>query len=203
MALSDVIKKKQATSDEPKADKAQKKNPLDDVRVVIGVIAIACIGLIVMIVFGTKGIDETLVQIDEVKSEYKANQAAIANLLALQSRSQEYMDQRDQYNALISSDGLDQQQIMIDMENNVEAYNCMLSSITFGEQTTVGSVQQIAVTISINGTYDDIMRFCHDTVNGEQIKRIDTIKMSSSAAGKSSTSETVKTADIVIVLFSK
>ena len=203
MALSDVIKKKQATGDEPKADKAQTKNPLDDVRVVIGVIAIACIGLIVMIVFGTKGINETLVQIDEVKSEYKTNQASIANLLALQSRSQEYMDQRDQYNALISSDGLDQQQIMIDMENDVEAHNCILTNIVFGEQTATGSVKQIAVTISMSGTYDNIMQFCHDTVNGEQIKRIDTIKMTASSGGNSSASEANKSADIVIVLFSK
>ena len=38
MALSDVIKKKQATGDGLEKEKAAKKNPLDDIRVVIVIV---------------------------------------------------------------------------------------------------------------------------------------------------------------------
>ena len=100
MALSDVIKKKQATGDGSEKEKAAKKNLLDDVRVVIAVLIVACIGLVVLTVFGAKGIDETEANIEKAKAQYKQNQLAIANLKALQARSGEYKDQIAQYDIL-------------------------------------------------------------------------------------------------------
>lgn len=198
MALSDVIKKKQETGD-GKEEAGKGKSLLDDVRLVIAVIAIACIALIVLTVFGTKSINETLIKIDDVKQEYKQNQAKIANLLALQSKSAEYKAQSDRYDAMLSREPLDQQQIMIDMETDVEKHNCMLTNITFGEQTNTGLVNQIEVKVSIVGEYADIMSFAHDTVNETEIKRIDSIIMKpQSSADKKNQN---KTADITVVLF--
>ncbi len=198
MALSDVIKKKQETGNEKSASE-EKKSILDDVRVVITVIVIACIALIVLTVFGTKSINETLVKIDRVKQEYKENLAQIANLKALQSKSEEYKAQSDEYDEMLSKDPLDQQQIMIDMETDVEAHNCTLTNIAFGEQTNTGLVNQIQVTVSVTGSYADIMSFAHDTVSSTEIKRIDSLVMKQSSS--SSDGESIKTADITVVLF--
>ena len=196
MALSDVIKKKQATGDGAEKAQAAKKNPLDDVRVVIAILIIACIGLIVLTVFGAKGIEETNASIDKAKAQYKQNQLAIANLKALQARSSEYKEQINEYDIMISKDPLDQMQIMIDLEKDVEAHNCKLTELTFGEiEKNAQNVNQIAVTITITGKYTDIMSFCHDTVTDKQIKRIDTINMT----GK----DEQRTAKIVVVEFSR
>lgn len=196
MALNDVIKKKQETSKGEK--KAIKFNPTEDVRVFIAFMVIACIGIIIAIFFCVKSNNKTIENIDSLMVEYNENQAAIANLHALQSKSSEYTEQRDKYNKLISEKGLDQPQIMIDMDTAVASYNCILTDITFGETTSTNGVNQISVTLKMNGTYDDIMKFAYDTVNGEQIKRIDTIKISPAAEGKD-----LKSAEIVVVLFSK
>ena len=196
MALSDVIKKKQATGDGSEKEKAAKKNLLDDVKVVIVVLIVACIGLIVLTVFGAKGIDETEANIEKAKTQYKQNQLAIANLKALQARSGEYKDQIAQYDIMISKEPLDQMQIMIDLEKDVEAHNCSLTELTFGEpEKNEQNVNQIAVNLTITGTYRDIITFCHDTVSDKQIKRIDTINITGT--------EEQRTAQIVLVEFSR
>ncbi len=196
MALSDVIKKKQATGDGSEKEKAAKKNFLDDVRVVIAVLIVACIGLIVLTVFGAKGIDETEANIEKAKAQYKQNQLAIANLKALQARSGEYKEQIAQYDIMISKDPLDQMQIMIDLEKDVEAHNCSLTELTFGEpEKNEQNVNQIAVNLTITGSYRDIITFCHDTVSDMHIKRIDTINITGT--------EEQRTAQIVLVEFSR
>lgn len=196
MALSDVIKKKQATGDGSEKEKAAKKNLLDDVKVVIVVLIVACIGLIVLTVFGAKGIDETEANIEKAKTQYKQNQLAIANLKALQARSGEYKEQIAQYDIMISKEPLDQMQIMIDLEKDVEAHNCSLTELTFGEpEKNEQNVNQIAVNLTITGTYRDIITFCHDTVSDKQIKRIDTINITGT--------EEQRTAQIVLVEFSR
>ena len=193
MALSDVIKKKQATGDGSEKEKAAKKNPLDDVRVVIAILFVACIGLIVLTVFGAKGIDATEANIEKAKAQYKQNQLAIANLKALQARSGEYKQQIAEYDIMISKDPLDQMQIMIDLEKDVEAHNCSLTELTFGEPEQ--NVNQIAVNLTITGSYRDIITFCHDTVSDKQIKRIDTINITGT--------DEQRTAQIVLVEFSR
>ena len=196
MALSDVIKKKQATGDGLEKEKAAKKNPLDDIRVVIVILFVACIGLIVLTVFGAKGIDATEANIEEAKAQYKQNQLAIANLKALQARSGEYKQQIAEYDIMISKDPLDQRQIMIDLEKDVEAHNCSLTELTFGEpEKNEQNVNQIAVNLTITGSYRDIITFCHDTVSDKQIKRIDTINITGT--------DEQRTAQIVLVEFSR
>lgn len=196
MALSDVIKKKQAIGDGLEKEKAAKKNPLDDIRVVIVILFVACIGLIVLTVFGAKGIDATEANIEEAKAQYKQNQLAIANLKALQARSGEYKQQIAEYDIMISKDPLDQMQIMIDLEKDVEAHNCSLTELTFGEpEKNEQNVNQIAVNLTITGSYRDIITFCHDTVSDKQIKRIDTINITGT--------DEQRTAQIVLVEFSR
>lgn len=197
MALSDVMKKKQETGEVAAKEKKDIKNIMDDVRIVIAVIVVACIALIALIVYTTGLINEKVAMIDDVKQEYAQNQAKIESLLALQAQSEEFKAKKEEYDRMISSDGIDQKQIMIDIEKEVEAHNCTLSSITFDELTNTGVVNQIGVNIHIIGEYTDIMTYCRDVVTGEQIRRIDTINMTPASL------KDTKEADIVIVEFSK
>ena len=196
MALSDVIKKKQETG-ESSAKAKEKTSILDDVRIVIAIIVVASIALVALIVYTTGLINEKIVEIDKAKQTYANNQTKIEGLLSLQAQSEQFKDQKEKYDAMISTDGLDQRQIMIDLEKEVESYNCRLNSLTFGEQSNTGLVNQISVNINITGDYTDIMRYCRDVVTGEKIRRIDTINMSPYA------SSDTKEADIVIVEFSR
>ncbi len=187
MALSDVIKKKQETG-ESSAKAKEKTSILDDVRIVIAIMVVASIALVALIVYTTGLINEKIVEIDKAKQTYANNQTKIEGLLSLQAQSEQFKDQKEKYDAMISTDGLDQRQIMIDLEKEVESYNCRLNSLTFGEQSNTGLVNQISININITGDYTDIMRYCRDVVTGEKIRRIDTIN---------------KEADIVIVEFSR
>ncbi len=196
MALSDVIKKKQETG-ESSAKAKEKTSILDDVRIVIAIIVVASIALVALIVYTTGLINEKIVEIDKAKQTYANNQTKIEGLLSLQAQSEQFKDQKEKYDAMISTDGLDQRQIMIDLEKEVESYNCRLNSLTFGEQSNTGLVNQISININITGDYTDIMRYCRDVVTGEKIRRIDTINMSPYA------SSDTKEADIVIVEFSR
>lgn len=197
MALSDVIKKREATADETakKSSKGGIGNLLDDVRIVIAVIVLACIALIALIVYNNGQIQQKMTDIDTVKSEIRDNQAKIANLKALQARSSEYLAQKEAYDEMISDEELDQLEIMIDLEEDVEAHNCNLIEVTFDDIVNTGLVNQVSVNLKITGSFSDIMSFCRDIVNSTQIKRIDTIRMTGN--------NEQKTAEIVLVLFSR
>ena len=197
MALSDVIKKKEATG-EAKAQNSEKKNLLEDVRVVIAILVVLIFALIGLIVYGTLGINETKVQIDEMKIKYSENQQAIAQLVALQQQSEMYKARKAEYDSMISSDPIDQMNIMINMENEVEKYNCSLTGLDFDEITNTGLVNQINVYMTVTGKYEDIIRFCRDTVNKKQIKRIDKINMT--ILNKD---DNTMNAEITVVEFSK
>ena len=196
MALSDVMKKREVTTEAKEKKQASLGKIFDDVRIVIAVIVLACIALIALIVYNNGKIEETRAKIDTVKAQIVDNQNKIANLKALQAKSGEYVAQKEAYDEMISDEGFDQLEMMIALENDVEAHNCNLSEITFGEESNNGYVNQMSVNIRISGDFKDIMRFCRDITGDIKIKRIDTIRMTGG------TSET-KNADITIVFFSK
>ena len=195
--MSDVIKKKNKTS-EAKGDKSEKKNILEDVRVVIAILIIMIIALIGLIVYGSMGIKETRSEIDEIKVEYSDNQKAINQLLALKKQSDVYKARKLEYDEMISSEPIDQMKIMIDLENTVEKYNCSLNSVEFDELVNTGLVNQVNAYITISGEYNDIMSFCRATVNDKQIKRIDKINMT-----KTDKDSNKMNAEITVVEFSK
>lgn len=196
MALSDVLKKKEATGEAAAKEAKEKKNIMDDVRLVIAIIVVACIALIALIIYTTGVINQTNALIDSAKQKYQQNQAEIANLLALQARSGDYIAQKEQYDSMISSDQLDSTEIMIDLDKFAADHNCVLESITFDDITNTGLVNQIAANVKISGSFADVMKFCQDTVNSNPIKRIDTIKLAKN-------NNTGMSAELVIVEFSK
>ena len=71
------------------------KNFLEDIRVFAVLMVIACVGLIALIVVGSRSIDETNADIKQEMKTYEENQLSIANLKALQAKSEEYEAQRD------------------------------------------------------------------------------------------------------------
>ena len=197
MALSDVIKKREVTNEGKKEKKSGISNILDDVRIVIAVIVLASIALIGLIVYNNGKIEKTREEIKSVRSEIVENQNKIANLKALQARSGEYLAQKEAYDEMISDEELDQLEIMIDLEKDVEQHGCNLSEISFDDITATGMLNQMKVTVRINGDFRSIMSFCRDTVSGVKIRRIDNIRMTGDAMSSQ------KTAEITIVYFSR
>lgn len=184
------------------------KNFLEDIRVFAVLMVIACVGLIALIVVGSRSIDETNADIKQEMKTYEENQLSIANLKALQARSEEYEAQRDAYDAMIP-DKMDQQQIMIEMEKRVESMNCVLTDLTFGSESaddknskaaassSNGLVNQMQVQISVRGTYTDIMKLAESIVTDQELMRIDAIHM------MPMTQDGLKEAQLTIMKFSK
>lgn len=183
------------------------KNFLEDIRVFAVLMVVACVGLIALIVVGSRSIDETNADIKQEMKTYEENQLSIANLKALQARSEEYEAQRDAYDAMIP-DTMDQQQIMIEMEKRVESMNCVLTDLTFGSESaddknskaassSNGLVNQMQVQISVRGTYTDIMKLAESIVTDQELMRIDGIHMMPMTQGG------LKEAQLTIMKFSK
>lgn len=182
------------------------KNFLEDIRVFAVLMVVACVGLIALIVVGSRSIDETNADIKQEMKTYEENQLSIANLKALQARSEEYEAQRDAYDAMIP-DKMDQQQIMIEMETRVESMNCVLTDLTFGSESaddknsaaasSNGLVNQMQVQISVRGTYTDIMKLAESIVTDQELMRIDGIHMMPMTQGG------LKEAQLTIMKFSK
>lgn len=183
---------------------------LEDIRVFVALMAVACVGLIVLMVFGIRANNETRVEVDEAKVEYQKNQASIANLKALQSRSGEYEMQRDRLVAMIPQT-LDEQQIMIEMEERCAGQNCALMDISFGSNggaasgtaaagaaaAPTGLVNQMQVTLSVRGDYKSIMTLAKELVTDEELMRVDGIHITPL------TDDGMKEAQITLMKFSK
>ena len=156
------------------------KNFLEDIRVFAVLMVVACVGLIALIVVGSRSIDETNADIKQEMKTYEENQLSIANL-----------------------------KIMIEMETRVESMNCVLTDLTFGSESaddknskaaassSNGLVNQMQVQISVRGTYTDIMKLAESIVTDQELMRIDAIHM------MPMTQDGLKEAQITIMKFSK
>lgn len=183
-----------------------KKAPVMDVRVFAVFMVLLFVGMVVLIAFGIKGTKEVEKKIIKEKENYKQNQLAIANLKVLQSRSGEFEAQRDTYVAMIP-DTQDLQEIMIEMEKRTEANGCVLTEITFGNETedaeaqkstaSTGSlVKEQIVHLNVRGEYEDILKFAKSITEDEQFMRVDGIRLLPNKDGKMD-------AQITIMKFSK
>lgn len=208
MAFNINVKKKDSGAP------AEKQNILEDIRVFVVLMAIACIGLIVLIVFGVKSNEEIKTEIAKEKKAYQENQLSIANLKALQARSSEFEAQRDMYNAMIP-DTQDRQAVMIDMERRVEGARCTLADLTFGGDAAIGGakntntaaaaaaptntsgLKELQVLLTVRGSYADIMGLCSDLVTDPELMRIDGIQMKPISNGEE------QEATITLMKFSK
>lgn len=207
MAFNINVKKKDTGASSGKA-----VNLLEDIRVFVVLMALACIGLIVLIVFGVQSNEDIKAKITAQKKVYQESQASIASLKALQARSSEYEAQRDAYNAMIP-DTQDRQAVMIEMENRVEAARCTLSDLTFGGDAAIGATEQtgdaaaetvssagvkeLQVLMTVRGSYADIMGLCNSLVTDPELMRIDAIHLNPIQEGSA------QEATITLVKFSK
>ena len=208
MAFNINVKKKDSGAP------AEKQNILEDIRVFVVLMAIACIGLIVLIVFGVKSNEEIKTEIAKEKKTYQENQLSIANLKALQARSSEFEAQRDMYNAMIP-DTQDRLAVMIDMERRVEGARCTLTDLNFGGDAAIGGtantnaaaaaaaptntsgLKELQVLMTVRGSYADIMGLCSDLVTDPELMRIDGIQMKPISKGEQ------QEATITLMKFSK
>lgn len=158
--------------------KEKKRNKfIDDVRVLIAILAVFFIGIIIAIVLGVGTINKKTVEITEAKTKYEQNQKAINNLKALQRKSAEYEKQRDEYDAMIPKT-FDQTLCMGEMEKRAELGGCLLTDINFETpQNQSGKVNQVNIKLTVAGDYTDIMKLINSFVSDKEFMRVDAINM--------------------------
>ena len=138
-------------------------------------------------------------EINKVKATYEQNQQSIANLMALQAQSGVFRQQKAEYDKMISSEPIDKMQVFMDLEDEVDAHNCVITGdVEIEDPTNTGLVNQASVSMTIVGSFTDITRYCQYVAYGDPIRRIDSIKITP----KDDTTDD-KQAEIVMVVFSK
>ncbi|MBO4338338.1 MAG: hypothetical protein J5877_00260 [Clostridia bacterium] len=167
-----------------------------DPRVLVVIIAIACAALIALCVYTSKQTKATEAQISEQVSVFEQNKSAIANLLTLKARSEQYIKQNEKYESLITSDGLSQQDFMVYFDGFCKAYDCRMNLIEFGEQSTEGDVQSLSFTLTVEGEFENLMAICDGIVTQDRFYRIDGVTFTPGSGDK-------KVAVINVVAFSK
>lgn len=167
-----------------------------DPRILVVIIAIACAALIALCVYTAKQTKEVETQINEQVAVFQDNKVAIGNLLTLKARSEQYIKQNEQYEALITEDGLSQQDFMIFFDNFCKAYDCRMNLIEFGEQSAVGDVQSLNITLNVEGEFENLMAICDGIITQDRYYRIDGVTFAPGTGDS-------KIATINVVAFSK
>ncbi len=167
-----------------------------DPRVLVVIIAIACAALIALCVYTSKQTKETEAQISSQVATFEENKAAIANLLTLKARSEQYIKQNEKYESLITSDGLNQQDFMVYFDDFCKAYDCRMNLIEFGEQSAEGDVQSLRFSLTVEGKFENLMAICDGIVTQDRFYRIDGVSFTNGNDGN-------KVAYINVVAFSK
>ncbi len=167
-----------------------------DPRLLVVIIALACAALIGLCVYTANQTKATEEEIKTQLSVFQDNKASIEDLLRLKAQSEQYIKQNDEYEALITSDGLNQQDFMIFFDNFCKAYDCRMTLIEFGELIPVGEVQSQSFTLSVEGEFENLMAICDGIVTQDRFYRIDGVTFTNGNNG-------VKVATINVVAFSK
>ena len=167
-----------------------------DPRLLVVIIAIACAALIALCVYTNK---QTTVAEEQVKTQFATfedNKAAIAGLLQLKARSEQYIKQNKEYEKLITSEGLNQQDFMVYFDKFCKQYDCRMNLIEFGEMSSVGDVQSLNITLTVEGEFENLMAICDGIVTQERFYRIDGVTFNPATGDN-------KVATINVVAFSK
>lgn len=167
-----------------------------DPRILVVIIAIACAALIGLCVYTNNQTKATQAEIDSQVVSFEQNKSAIANLLVLKSRSEQYVKRNAEYESLLTSDGLSQQEFMIFFDNFCKAYDCRMTLIEFGEQGTEGEIQSLQFNLTVEGKFENLMAVCDGIVTQDRYFRIDGVTFSPN-------NEETKVANISVVAFSK
>jgi Tfp pilus assembly protein PilO len=180
----------------------KKENKIDfkqlsaDPRILVVIIALACAALIGLCVYTAKQTKEVEAQVKSHMAVFEENKSSIENLLKLKARSNQYLEKNEEYEALITDDGLSQQDMMIFYDNFCKQYGCRMNLIEFGEEATEGDVNSLKFKLTVEGKFENLMAVCDGIVTQDRFYRIDGVTFSPSG-------EDNKIATIDVVAFSK
>lgn len=169
-----------------------------DPRILVVIIAIACAALIGLCVYTSKQTKQTEAEVNKQVEVFEENRNAIANLLKLKSRSEQYLAQNEQYEKLITSDGLNQEELTVFFDKFVEGYGCRDTLIEFQESPTQSSISSIMIVIEVEGKMENIMALCDGIVTQDRFYRIDSVTFT-----QANEEDGTKKATINVVAFSK
>ena len=180
------------------ANKVDFKQLSADPRILVVIISIACIALIALCVYTAKQTKETEAHIKTQVEKFEENKNAIQNLLVLKSRSEQYIEKNEEYENLITSNGLNQQDFMVFFDGFCKAYNCKMTLIEFGEQSTEGEIESLRIDMTVEGDFENLMAICDGIVTQDRYYRIDDVTFNPAGKGGDA-----KEAEISFVAFSK
>jgi len=169
-----------------------------DPRLLVVIIAIACIALIGLCVYTASQISENEAKAYELNETIKRNQDEVRSLERLRDQSAQYEAQNAQYEKLLNNSGINQEELAKFFDKIVAEHNCRDELIEFLEGEPSGDVQSISARIVLTGEMSDIMDLCDDIVKQDRFYRIDSFILSE----ESSETEN-KRAEITVVAFSK
>ena len=167
-----------------------------DPRVLVVIIVLACAALIALCVYTN---NQTKLVEDEIQTQVSAfenNKQSIENLLLLKARSDQYLQRNEEYEALLTSDGLSQEEFMIYFDKFCKQYDCRMTLIEFGGTETIGDVQSLSIRLTVEGEFENLMAICDGIVTQDRFYRIDEVTFAMGSQGK-------KVATINVVAFSK
>ena len=167
-----------------------------DPRVLVVIIVLACAALIGLCVYAANETKATEESIKKQVEAFENNKTAIENLLALKARSEQYMKQNEEYEALITSDGLNKQEFMVFFDNFANMYDCRLTLIEFDDALPENGIYSMTFRMTVEGDFENLMALCDGIVTQDRFYRIDAVTF---AAG----SGDFKSADITVAAFSK
>lgn len=167
----------------------------DDPRVIAFLISIVCIVLIAFCVYVAKDTKAAELRIEDSIKEFNDNKSSIENLLALKERASDYEKKNEVYENLITSDGFNKQQFMVDFDSMCNDLSCRMTVINFGEQYDYSGVKHLPITITVEGDFNSIMTLTGNIISQERYYRIDGITINAENEDKVAT--------INIVAFSK
>ena len=179
-----------------KESKIDMKKLSADPRILVVIIALACAALIALCVYTSKDTKQVEEQIKVQVENFDTNKAQITNLLELKSRSNQFLEQNEKYEALLTSDGLSQQDFMIYFDNFCKQYDCRMNLIEFGEEGTEADINYLKFTLTVEGKFENLMAVCDGIVTQDRFYRIDGVVFTP-ATGEN------KVATINVVAFSK
>ena len=162
---------------------------------IVTVLAIFVIGAIAASVYMTKDILGAKEAIASLNEEYVANCDKVAYLQTLQAQADQLQAEKDMFDEILPETS-DVHQLVDEFNTTCRRFN--LSVEVFGTPTVVvNAVTETEMTMTVKGTYDNIIAFTDYYANQTALHRVERLNISSVEG------ESAKTAEIIITVLSK
>ncbi|MGN0569836.1 MAG: hypothetical protein ACI4N4_04950 [Candidatus Fimenecus sp.] len=154
---------------------------------------VALIGLIMVLLVALMGFTswytikssiETKATIQKVVSDYNSNKILVGRLEALKSNANEYIAQKEKYDAVIAEEGsYSVKGYTIELDELCTEYHLDIVELNIGQIEKQGNVNVARTTLTVVGDELDVRKMAAAIVSQQYIARIDDIAMAKQEDG--------------------